>query len=693
MIRFVALSLFVLSINSVFNQTDVKDKVTQLNETFYEALYEKGDEQLAANICDSLKLLYQKTGAPISLYQHFSLKGTLFFSQGNYKNALNSFSEALEVGKSQGDTAKIVASEMNVGSIFYVLNNYDKALQHYLETAKIMEANSDERIDGLYGNIGMVYNDLNDLEKAEFYLKRSLTLTEKYSKDVKDQIKSLNVLGMVYRKRGLYKKSEETFLKALKFSDKDAKYNRDRADIHSNLAELYKETNDLDQQKHHILKSINLYIKTNNYSDVIYSKKALADYYFDKGKIKEATAEIREALSLFDTTDVNISLEQGLYSSYARIMYAQKQYKDAYDKLEMGYNLSDTLFDLMKVEQAAQLETKYFYQQKMKLDSIQRAEERKKEALRIKKEKAESETALAQQKLYSLLGVGGSFSLLIIAFILLKAYRNKNKSNVLISAQKKQIETKQNEILDSIQYAKRIQTAILPSENLVKTYLKNSFILYKPKDVVAGDFYWMEDIGDKILFAAADCTGHGVPGAMVSVVCNNGLNRSVREYGLRDPDQILNKTREIIVEEFEKSEEEVKDGMDISMCSLSLSSYSLSWAGANNPLWIIRKGSNQIEEIKADKQPIGKYENAKPYTQHKIQLQKGDSIYIFTDGFQDQFGGEKNKKFKSGNFKKLLLTIQGKSMEEQKNIINKAFEDWKSNFEQVDDVCVIGVRV
>lgn len=693
MIRFVALSLFVLSINSVFNQTDVKDKVTQLNEIFYEALYEKGDEQLAASICDSLKRLYQKTGAPISLYQHFSLKGTLFFSQGNYKNALNSFSEALEVGKSQGDTAKIVASEMNVGSIFYVLNNYDKALQHYLETAKIMEANSDERIDGLYGNIGMVYNDLNDLEKAEFYLKRSLTLTEKYSKDVKDQIKSLNVLGMVYQKRGLYKKSEETFLKALKFSDKVAKYNRDRADIHSNLAELYKETNNLDQQKHHILKSINLYIKTNNYSDVIYSKKALADYYYDKGKIKEATVEIREALSLFDTTDVNISLEQGLYSSYARIMYAQKQYKDAYDKLEMGYNLSDTLFDLMKVEQAAQLETKYFYQQKMKLDSIQRAEERKKEALRIKKEKAESETALAQQKLYSLLGVGGSFSLLIIAFILLKAYRNKNKSNVLISAQKKQIEIKQNEILDSIQYAKRIQTAILPSENLVKTYLKNSFILYKPKDVVAGDFYWMEDIGDKILFAAADCTGHGVPGAMVSVVCNNGLNRSVREYGLRDPDQILNKTREIIVEEFEKSEEEVKDGMDISMCSLSLSSYSLSWAGANNPLWIIRKDSSQIEEIKADKQPIGKYENAKPYTQHKIQLQKGDSIYIFTDGFQDQFGGEKNKKFKSGNFKKLLLTIQGKPMEEQKKIINKAFEDWKRNFEQVDDVCVIGVRV
>ncbi|MEX2484349.1 MAG: SpoIIE family protein phosphatase [Brumimicrobium sp.] len=180
---------------------------------------------------------------------------------------------------------------------------------------------------------------------------------------------------------------------------------------------------------------------------------------------------------------------------------------------------------------------------------------------------------------------------------------------------------------------------------------------------------------------------------MVSVVCNNGLNRSVREYGLTEPDKILNKAREIVVQEFEKSEEAVKDGMDISLCSLSLSKLSLSWAGANNPLWIIRKDSDQVEEIKADKQPIGKYDNLKPYTKHELKLQAGDSIYIFTDGYPDQFGGEMNKKFKSGNFKNLLLKIQDKSMEEQKNIINKAFEDWKGGCEQVDDVCVIGVRV
>ena len=203
---------------------------------------------------------------------------------------------------------------------------------------------------------------------------------------------------------------------------------------------------------------------------------------------------------------------------------------------------------------------------------------------------------------------------------------------------------------------------------------------------------------NKILFAAADCTGHGVPGAMVSVVCHNALNRSVREYGLSDPGKILDKTREIVVQEFEKSEEEVKDGMDISLCSLRLSkavkgSAILEWAGANNPLWVIRKGEDKVTEIKADKQPIGKFDSSTSYTTHIIELYSGDSIYIFSDGYVDQFGGEKGKKFKSANFKKLLLSVQDKTIEEQQELINRAFEDWKGGLEQIDDVCVIGVRI
>jgi serine phosphatase RsbU (regulator of sigma subunit) len=184
------------------------------------------------------------------------------------------------------------------------------------------------------------------------------------------------------------------------------------------------------------------------------------------------------------------------------------------------------------------------------------------------------------------------------------------------------VEEKNREIVDSINYAKRLQDAILPPLKLVKEYFPESFILYKPKDIVAGDFYWFEKRNNILLFAAADCTGHGVPGAMVSVICNNGLNRSVREYNLLEPGKILDKTREIVMQEFEKSETEVNDGMDISLCALE--GKTLSWAGANNPLWIIRQ--NELIEYKPNKQPIGKYTDQKNFTTQQLTLQQGDRI-------------------------------------------------------------------
>jgi serine phosphatase RsbU (regulator of sigma subunit) len=263
------------------------------------------------------------------------------------------------------------------------------------------------------------------------------------------------------------------------------------------------------------------------------------------------------------------------------------------------------------------------------------------------------------------------------------------KQKVVIEEQKGMVEEKNQEILDSINYAKRIQTAILPPVPIVNEYLPNSFVLYLPKDIVAGDFYWMEKKDSKIFFAAADCTGHGVPGAMVSVVCNNSLNRSVREYGLTEPGRILDQTKELVVQEFEKSEEEVQDGMDIALCSLE--GNKLKYAGAHNPLWIIRNG--EILETKANKQPIGKYDFAKVFDTYEIELQEGDTIYVFSDGYIDQFGGEKGKKLKSKAFKNMLLEIQNMSLADQKNYLIEAFHKWKGDLEQIDDVCVIGVRV
>jgi len=290
------------------------------------------------------------------------------------------------------------------------------------------------------------------------------------------------------------------------------------------------------------------------------------------------------------------------------------------------------------------------------------------------------------------------------------------KRTVEIREQKDIIEAKSEEILSSINYARRIQEAILPPMKLVKESLPNSFVLYKPKDIVAGDFYWMNQSKeensdyDLIHFAAADCTGHGVPGAMVSVVCSNALNRAAREFGLCRPADVLDKVLELVVARFTKSAE-VKDGMDVALCAYTPATKKLEYAGAQNPLWIVTKrdlgsegfnihpdqpadgSSFRLYEIKADKQPIGRYTESKPFTNHSIQLETGDTIYVFSDGYADQFGGPRGKKLKSKPFKELLLSMQDKTMDEQHTLLDQQFETWRGDLEQVDDVCVMGLRV
>ncbi|MFI5203174.1 MAG: tetratricopeptide repeat protein [Flavobacteriales bacterium] len=254
------------------------------------------------------------------------------------------------------------------------------------------------------------------------------------------------------------------------------------------------------------------------------------------------------------------------------------------------------------------------------------------------------------------------------------------------------IEEKNKEILDSINYAKRIQHAILPNHELIKKHAPNSFVLYKPKDIVAGDFYWFVEISEHEYFiAACDCTGHGVPGAMVSVVCHNALNRAVLEYKFRVPGEILDKTRELVIEQFEKSDEEVKDGMDISLLYVNKKTNQLQWAGANNPLWLIRNG--QLTELKPNKQPIGKFITETPFNTQQQPYEKNDILYLFTDGLQDQFGGPKGKKFKASNLQQLVLSICKSGMNEQVHELNSAFENWRGSLEQVDDVCAIGIKI
>jgi serine phosphatase RsbU (regulator of sigma subunit) len=281
--------------------------------------------------------------------------------------------------------------------------------------------------------------------------------------------------------------------------------------------------------------------------------------------------------------------------------------------------------------------------------------------------------------------------------------------NVELKKAYEEIEEKNKNILDSINYAKRIQEAILPSEEEFKTILPGSFVLYKPKDVVSGDFYWISKKGNKIFFAAVDCTGHGVPGALMSMIGNTLLNEIVDEKGITKPSFILDMLTESVIKSLKQTgaEGENKDGMDIAICVLE--NNKLEFAGANNPLWIVKgsafgvqsskstlnpePGTLNLLEIKGDKQPVGiSISDAKPFTNHTVDLNPGDRVYIFTDGYADQFGGAKGKKFKYKQLQEKLLSTAARSMKEQKEILDKDFESWKGALEQVDDVLVIGFK-
>jgi len=281
-------------------------------------------------------------------------------------------------------------------------------------------------------------------------------------------------------------------------------------------------------------------------------------------------------------------------------------------------------------------------------------------------------------------------------------FKEKDKIEIL----KKEIEEKHHNVTESIRYAKRIQKAILPTDEFLKQTLPNAFVLYRPKDIVSGDFYWIAETENTILIAAADCTGHGVPGAFMSTLCIEKLNEAVTNSD--DVSVILQSVNNQIKKVLHQSSkaDSTHDGMDVALVSLnfnvqrfllenqpSTANCQIEYAGANRPLWLIRKGQTEIEEIKATKVAIGGFtEDEQIFTKHKIELKKGDTIYIFSDGFADQFNSD-DKKLMTRMFKEIVLSIQDKSMDEQKVYLNSFIENWKGNIEQTDDILVIGIRI
>ncbi|MEX1000797.1 MAG: tetratricopeptide repeat protein [Crocinitomicaceae bacterium] len=577
--------------------------------------------------------------------------------------------------------------------------DYDTAQKDYIQALEIQEKINDEEGKGrTLTTMGILAIRHGEAERALEYYDQALEIKRNHH-DTTGIMAVMNNIAVVHLQIG----EEEKAIRELEEVYRISKILGDSSTISTvmeNLAVLYFDSNQEQKAFDFANESYNISKSQKDYIGMSMTSSLLCEFYMEKGQFDKALTLADSAIYHAKMASANDLLLYN-YELYSKIYAEKGDYKKAYHYSEDYKELRDSIFSLEKAAQISELSEKYESEKKAQQISFLEQESHRKDQLSAARQEKQQITIWFVSTGLGLLSV--------FVFFLYNRFKLTRKQNDLIAEQKKVVEEKHKEITDSIQYAKRIQSAILPPLKLVKQYLPESFILYKPKDVVAGDFYWMEYKNGKILFAAADCTGHGVPGAMVSVVCVNGLNRAVREFELTDPGQILDKTREIVISEFEKSEEEVKDGMDIALCSLRFESNSnsvrvqnpdgvtmngnakLQYAGAHNPLWVIRNG--EILETKANKQPIGKFDNREPYTTYTFELQKGDIIYIFTDGFQDQFGGEKGKKYKAKNFKKLLLSVKDKPMAQQKKLIDEAFENWKGNLEQLDDVCVVGVRI
>lgn len=625
--------------------------------------------------------------------------------RGQDHDAIPYYKKAIEVGEKIGDLDGVGSNCMNLGATFQKLGMLNSALELYIKASKVHDKIKDtSSLASVNGNIGAVYIEQREFEKAKIYLDRSLAFAT-LSKNLKVKAGALINLGNICVEEGKYDEAKELYREAYRTHfDLNNKFGI--ASSLDKIGTIQMFQNDFDSSAYYHNEAIKIHQELDDKEGLCESYISLSQVYDKKGSQQKAIASGKLGLEYAKETSYPFLIKDASYQLYRLYKHSNK----IIQALEM-YELSILMKDSISNEENRRITLRkaaeYEYEIRYVKDSIEQAQaallmEAKLKAENLEKDMRRKEEAIAQEaetkrkseQIYWLIGL--LFLATIIGVIIYRGYLSKKNINMIISEQKAEVEEKNKEITDSINYAKRIQKAILPTSKRFQECLPNSFVSYLPKDIVAGDFYWMEiktnENNEEItLFAAADCTGHGVPGAMVSVICNNGLNRAVREHGLTIPGEILDKTRDIVIREFDKSEEVVKDGMDIALCALNRN--KLSYAGAHNPLWVIRKDSQFIEEYKADKQPIGEFENPLPYKTHELVLNSGDAIYLFSDGFVDQFGGERGKKYKASNFKTFLLSIKDLPMQDQKRELENQFANWKGDLEQLDDVCVIGVRL
>ncbi|MBI3518281.1 MAG: tetratricopeptide repeat protein [Bacteroidetes bacterium] len=690
--------LFAQRTDSLKHVLKTAKRDTALVYTYKELISELEDEgnyKEASDLNEQL-FLFSKTIKFAKGYGfYYMFKGCLLEDDHYYEKSIPAHYRAVEIFDSL-KMAKTVAIEYrHIADNYVELANYKKAVEFIFKEIRI-EQNLKELklLSGAYLNIGNAYRKLEDYVHAETFYQKSFEIKNEIH-DSMGIANCYNNLGLIYRHHKDYRKALGVYFKALGIYQ-NLKNDKGIIRSYTNIGVVYKSFNNLSNALTYFNKAIDL-------SRKIGYRSSLTTLYNNVANLYIIQHQPDKAIPLLDTSIKISETEKDIEDLYTAHEYLSKayflksDYKNAYLNHVMFKQLHDSIYNDENSKTISDLRTRFEVEKKeVEVKAIANAEKQKL-----------ADIAKVQRN-RSLMIIIGVVSLLVITMVFLwilnKRFRITNRQKQVIEKQKEVLdeknnllEEKQKEIIDSINYAKRLQQAILPPSETLKKYFPESFILYKPKDIVAGDFYWMHTllVADKemVFIAAADSTGHGVPGAMVSVVCSNALNRAVVEFGLTDTGAILDKTRELVLETFSKSGEEIKDGMDISLCKFEIRKQDLKvqWSGANNPLWYIQNG--QLLQIKADKQAIGKTDNPTPFKTHDIVHTPGTTYYLLTDGFADQFGGPKGKKFKHKQLEDVLLQLHHSDLLTQKNQLDMSFNNWKGDLEQVDDVTIIGIKI
>lgn len=656
----------------------------------------------------------KKKGMKKDMIKALNTQGGSHYLRGNLEEAIEYYEESYELSE-KIDYKKGAANALNnVGMVYIDKGDYPTGIEKYLKSLSIKEEIGDEQgIANSLNNLGSLYEDLGDYEKAIEYHQKSLSKSNQLNFK-QGMARSYHNVGSIYLNQKKLNDALTYFEKSLKIEE-ELKNKSGIASSLNSIGNIYELNEDYEKAISYYNQSLLLRKQNDDQQGIASSLNNLASINFELNNINKAHDYAKQAHKIAKEIGVLLAIKSSakvLYSTYK----TQGKTAKSLEMLELFLSLKDSIENEKAVQEVFRREFQYDFEKKQAIQDEKHKAELEKRKLIAQKEEEKKNTIIAAVS-------GGLLLLVVFSLFIYNRFRITKKQKSIIESQKEIVEKKNKEITDSINYAKRIQDAILPSRQILLDWLKTGFVFFKPKDVVSGDFYWLEEMNGKTYFAAADCTGHGVPGAMISVICSNALSKALLEEKIEDPGKLLDRTRELVIQRLEKSGEEVNDGMDISLVSVEdmKDHFNVAFSGANNPLWVISKKSEIynivkrkteennlfLHEISGDKQAIGKNVMSTPFKTHHLRLHKEDRLFIFSDGFQDQFGSwvttddGKNKKgvpftgkkFKSSNFKKLLLSVQSYDMDTQREKIETSFNKWKGDLEQIDDVCVIGVRL